>query len=431
MLDVQARDVRRLRRSLLEIRPVADDAEQVDRSRLGEPAHCVRSSDPIAAGRGPRILIGYAENVHVSLSGRRVLFYTEATSRGGAEISLRNLIAALEAEVDIAIMGVDASICAWIASARPAAEVILVRAPTHKLALGRLLTLRRQIARAKPDVFQANLRTVADARYAVLAALTVPGVEVVVVEHSPLRPTTRLGRWLKRQTSRRLAAHVAVGDRAARLIEAGAQLPPGSVVVVHNGVPDHGLAAPRAGSNSIVAGTFARLDPDKGIDVLLRAAAALDDVGLLIAGDGPARESLLSEAASNGLSERARFLPWSETTRALLDEIDVFVLPSRLEGFPLSILEAMMAGRPVLATDVGSIREAVADGTTGLVVPAGDTDSLRRSLERLAADPDERRRMGEAGRARAVELFTADRMARSFEQLYGGVLGEEDRSASR
>jgi hypothetical protein len=107
------------------------------------------------------------------------------------------------------------------------------------------------------------------------------------------------------------------------------------------------------------------------------------------------------------------------------------VLPSRLEGFPLSILEAMMAGRPVLATDVGSIREAVADGTTGLVVPAGDTDSLRRSLERLAADPDERRRMGEAGRARAVELFTADRMARSFEQLYGGVLGEEDRFRPR
>lgn len=346
-------------------------------------------------------------------------------------MSLRNLIAALDADVRIAIMGVDASVCAWIASARLDAEIALVRAPTHKLALARLFALRRQIARAKPDVFHANLRTVADARYAVCAALTVPGVAVVVVEHSPLRPGTRLGRWLKRQTSRRLAAHVAVGDRAARLIEAGAGLPTGSVVVVHNGVPDEGPAASRNGSNSIVAGTFARLDADKGIDVLLRAAVSLDDVGLLIAGDGPARESLLAEAATNGLSERARFLPWSETTRALLDEIDVFVLPSRLEAFPLSILEAMMAGRPVLATDVGSIREAVVDGTTGLVVPAGDDDSLRRSLERLSAEPEERRRMGEAGRARALELFTADRMARSFERLYGGVLGEENRSASR
>jgi glycosyltransferase involved in cell wall biosynthesis len=367
----------------------------------------------------------------VSLSGRRILFYTEATSRGGAEISLRNLIAALDADVKIAIMGVDASICAWIASARLDAEVALVRAPTHKLALARLIALRRQIARAKPDVFHANLRTVADARYAVCAALTVPGVAVIVVEHSPLRPATRLGRWLKRQTSRRLAAHVAVGERAARLIEAGARLRSGSVVVVHNGVPDQGPAAPRNESSSIVAGTFARLDADKGIDVLLRAAAPLDGVGLLIAGDGPARESLVAEAAQNGLSERARFLPWAETTRTLLDEIDVFVLPSRLEAFPLSILEAMMAGRPVLATDVGSIREAVVDGTTGLVVPVGDADSLRRALERFAADPDERRRMGEAGRARALELFTTERMARSFERLYGDVLGEEDRSASR
>lgn len=366
----------------------------------------------------------------MSLSGRRVLFYTEATSRGGAEISLRNLVTALAPDVRVAIMGVDASICGWIASARPEAEVAVVRAPTHKLALARLLALRRQIARAKPDVFHANLRSVADARYAVCAALSIPDVKVVVVEHSPLRPATRLGRWLKRQTSRRLAAHVAVGDRAARLIEAGAGLRAGSVAVVHNGVPDHGPAAPRDGDSSIVAGTFARLDADKGIDVLLRAAAALDEVGLLIAGQGPARESLVSEAARQGLSERARFLTWSETTRALLDEIDVYVLPSRLEAFPLSILEAMMSGRPVLATDVGSIREAVVDGTTGLVVPAGDADSLRRSLERLAADPDERRRMGEAGRARALELFTADRMARNFERLYAGVLGEEDRSAS-
>src|SRR5262245_40764058 len=121
MLDVQARDVRRLRRSLLEIRPVADDAEQIDRSGLGEPAHCVRSSNPIAAGRGPRILIGYAENVHVSLSGRRVLFYTEATSRGGAEISLRNLVAALEVDMDIEIMGFYASNSARFSSVRPAA----------------------------------------------------------------------------------------------------------------------------------------------------------------------------------------------------------------------------------------------------------------------------------------------------------------------
>ena len=360
----------------------------------------------------------------MSRSGRRVLFYTEATSRGGAEISLRNLSAALDPALDVTLMGVDAALCAWIASARPGMEVVVIRPPTHKFALARLLGLRRQIAQLRPDVFHANLRTVADARYAVLAALSVPGVEVVVVEHAPLPPSTRLGRWLKRRTSRRLGAHVAVGERAARLIEEGTGLPRGSVVTVHNGVPDRGSAAPRPNSDSVVAGTFARLDPDKGIDVLLHAAAPLEDVSVVVAGDGPARDALLAQAGGSGLSDRVRFLPWSETTRALLDEIDVFVLPSRLEGFPLSILEAMMAGRAVIATDVGSVREAVVHEATGLVVPAGDAEGLRDSLARLARDADERARMGDAGRRRALELFTVEQMAKGYEKLYENVLGD-------
>jgi glycosyltransferase involved in cell wall biosynthesis len=366
----------------------------------------------------------------VDRSGRRVLFYTETTGRGGAEISLRNLIAALDPALDVAIMGADESVCAWIASARPGTDVILVEPPGHKFAFARFFALRREIARARPDVFHANLRTAADARYAVLAAMTIPGLDVVVVEHSPLRPGTRLGRWLKRRTSSRLAAHVAVGDRAARLVEEGAGLPAGSVVTIHNGVPDEGLASPRPEGGQIVAGTFARLDRRKGLDVLLAAVEPLQNVALLIAGDGPDRDEILSDADRRGLAARMRLLPWSETTRSLLDDIDVFVLPSRLEGLPLSILEAMMGGRPVVATDVGSVREAVVDGTTGLVVPPGDPEALRKALERLADDPGERRRMGEAGRERALELFTADRMARRFERVYGDLLAREDACAS-
>jgi glycosyltransferase involved in cell wall biosynthesis len=366
----------------------------------------------------------------VDRSGRRVLFYTETTGRGGAEISLRNLIAALDPALELAIMGADETVCAWIASARPGTGVVLIEPPGHKFAFARFFALRREVAHRRPDIFHANLRTTADARYAVLAAMTVPGIKVVVVEHSPLRPGTRLGRWLKRRTSSHLAAHVAVGDRAARLVEAGAGLPAKSVVTIHNGVPDDGLASPRPEGGQVVAGTFARLDRRKGIDVLLAAVAPLQNVALLIAGDGPDRDDILADAGRRGLTARIQLLPWSETTRALLDEIDVFVLPSRLEGLPLSILEAMMGGRPVVATDVGSVTEAVVDGTTGLVVPAGDADALRAALERLAADADERRRLGEAGRQRALELFTADRMARSFERMYDALLAQEDACAS-
>jgi glycosyltransferase involved in cell wall biosynthesis len=357
----------------------------------------------------------------VSRSGSRVLFYTETTSRGGAEISLRNLVAALDPAVEVVVMGVDADVCSWIASARPDTEVRIVRAPTNKFAVRRFFAVRREIARERAQIFHANLRTVADARYSVLAALTVSNLKVVVTEHAPLRPGTRLGRWLKRQTSKRLAAHVAVGERAARIVEQGAGLPTGSVVTVHNGVPDHGAAAPRGDSRPVVVGTLARLDRDKRIDVLIDAVGPLADVALVVAGEGPERGALLSHAAQRGIGERMQLLPWSETAR-LLDDVDVFVLPSQLEGFPLSILEAMMAGRPVVATDVGSVPEAVVDGTTGLLVRAGDVEGLRGALARLAASPEERRRMGAAGRRRALEHFTADGMARRFEQLYDDIL---------
>ncbi len=357
----------------------------------------------------------------MSRSGSRVLFYTETTSRGGAEISLRNLVAALDPAIEVVVMGVDADVCSWIASTRPETKVRIVRAPTHKFAVGRFFAIRREIARERAQIFHANLRTVADARYAVLAALTVPDVKVVVTEHAPLRPGTRLGRWLKRRTSRRLAAHVAVGERAARIVEQGAGLPTGSVVTVHNGVPDHGPAAPRGDSDPVVMGTFARLDRDKRLDVLIEAVVPLANVAVVVAGEGPEHDALLSQAARRGVGERMHLLPWSETAR-LLDDIDVFVLPSQLEGFPLSILEAMMAGRAVVATDVGSVAEAVVHGSTGLLVQAGDGDGLRDALAQLAASPEERNRMGAAGRQRALELFTAERMAQGFERLYDDIL---------
>lgn len=357
----------------------------------------------------------------MSRSGSRVLFYTETTSRGGAEISLRNLVAGLDPALEVVVMGVDADVCSWIAAARPGTEVRIVRAPTNKFAVGRFFGIRREIARERAQIFHANLRTVADARYAVLAALTVSNLKVVVTEHAPLRPGTRLGRWLKRRTSRRLAAHVAVGERAARIVEQGAGLSTGSVVTVHNGVPDHGAAAPRQDSDPVVFGTFARLDRDKRLDVLIEAVAPLANVALVVAGEGPERDALLSLATRRGVGDRTQLLPWSETAR-LLDDVDVFVLPSQLEGFPLSILEAMMAGRPVVATDVGSVAEAVVHRTTGLLVQAGDVDGLRSALAQLAASTDDRNRMGAAGRERALELFTAERMARRYEQLYDDIL---------
>src|SRR5262249_49116127 len=103
----------------------------------------------------------------------------------------------------------------------------------------------------------------------------------------------------------------------------------------------------------------------------------------------------------------------------------VFCLPSRsgTESFPLSVVEAMLAGLPVVATDVGSVTEAVRDGETGLIVPVDRPEKLAAALRRLLDDPGLRREMGSRGRQRALERFTAERMASSFERLYQEILG--------
>ena len=101
---------------------------------------------------------------------------------------------------------------------------------------------------------------------------------------------------------------------------------------------------------------------------------------------------------------------------------DVFLLASRTEGFPLAIVEAMLAGLPVVATEVGSIGEAVQDGATGYLVPAEDPDALASRLREVLADPKLARRLGHAGRVRAREHFTSATMARSFERLYHELL---------
>jgi glycosyltransferase involved in cell wall biosynthesis len=147
----------------------------------------------------------------------------------------------------------------------------------------------------------------------------------------------------------------------------------------------------------------------------------------VLVGDGPERGALEALAAELGVAERLVVTGWTESARRWLPTFDAFALPSLWEGMPLVILEAMHAGLPVVASDVGSVTEAVADGETGYVVAPGDEPALRERLARLLGDPALRARLGERGRAVAAERFTAAAMARRYEAVYAEVLGERAR----
>jgi glycosyltransferase involved in cell wall biosynthesis len=170
-----------------------------------------------------------------------------------------------------------------------------------------------------------------------------------------------------------------------------------------------------------VLGTLARLEQQKGLDVLLAAMVTMPQAKALLAGTGSRRAELEELATTLQVSDRVRFLGPVASPCDVLGKVHALVVPSRWEAMPLAVLEAMHAGMPVVATDVGSLREIVVDGETGIVVPPQDPQALAGACLRLAGDPSLRARLGAAGRERARRDFSVTAMARQYDAHYRRV----------
>jgi glycosyltransferase involved in cell wall biosynthesis len=169
------------------------------------------------------------------------------------------------------------------------------------------------------------------------------------------------------------------------------------------------------------------LRPEKAHAVLLNAAVAIrktnDRVRYLIVGDGPERANLETLSRSLGLSDIVTFAGGRNDIPEILSALDLFVLCSDTEAFPVSILEAMAMERPVVSTDVGSVSEAVVHGTTGLLVPPGRPEALASAICELLADPARRREMGVAGRRRVQDHFSVESMVGQYQDLFAEMAG--------
>ncbi len=352
----------------------------------------------------------------------RLLFYTESPEVGGAEVMLGYLLGALAAETEVGVLCTSAAVGEAIAGYRAGTQVDVVAAPVgvrDRRALGQHLRAVRAFA---PAVLHANQAWPWAGAYGELAGLLTPGVRVIAVDHLPIPGhVPRVRRCARQLLDRRLDAHVAVGERAARRIEELVGLARGSVLSVANGVP---AAAPEPVTPLVtgpVVGSLGRLVRQKGFDLLVRALPELPGATVVLVGDGPERHALSALAHSLGVGDRLLITGWVADARRYLPAFEVFALPSRWEGMPLSILEAMHAGLPVVAADVGSVAEAVHDGETGYVVAVEDRMALGDRLGRLLADPALRTRMGARARSLAAERFTDVAMARSYERIYRGL----------
>lgn len=238
-----------------------------------------------------------------------------------------------------------------------------------------------------------------------------------------------IDRWAARFSN----AVVAVSQPTARDLMA-LSIPWEKIRVIHNGIeeqhPREDSAVVRRAlgleSDAKLVACIGRIAFHKGsadmVDAAIEVASEVTAARFVFAGDGPLEEELRSRVAAAGLQQKIIFTGIMDEVLGLIAASDLVVLPSLSEGLPLTLLEAAMLGRAMVATDVGGMPEVVRPGQTGYLVPPGSPRDLATSIRRLLLDDEERARMGKAARSLWREEFTAARMIDRMEELYDRVL---------
>jgi glycosyltransferase involved in cell wall biosynthesis len=362
---------------------------------------------------------------------RSVLFViTRGDSIGGGQIHVRDLARALQAR------GVDVTVAAGTGSALQdeldATGIRHVHIPGLQRSinpLGDLIAiaaLRRRIRRLKPELVSCHT---AKAGLVGRAAAFLEGVPAVFTAHG-WQFAEGISPWQKAVV---LAVEFVLARLARRIItvsgyDRGLALRyklavSGKVVLVHNGMPWLEPPSHTAFSAEIKLVMVARFQEQKDHRTLLRALEPLADLPwtLELIGDGPGKDEVETAVRERGWNDRVRFPGQVLDVPARLAASDIFVLASLWEGFPRSILEAMRARLPVIASDVGGVREAVT-AETGIVVPARDAAALTSALGSLLADAALRRSLGNAGRARYEAEFTFEAMLKKTLKVWSAAL---------
>jgi glycosyltransferase involved in cell wall biosynthesis len=274
--------------------------------------------------------------------------------------------------------------------------------------------------------------------YGTIARSLMPGTHLVFTEHGRLNdgpPSPK--RRLVNPLLARLGGTMFAVSSALRnsMVEEG--FPSTRIGVVLNGIEPGELpteadrCAARAelglSSEALVVGTVARLNPVKDLGTLIRGFGTLrrgqPQATLVIVGDGQERRGLEVIVRRLGLTGAVRFAGQRDDARKLLPAFDIFANSSISEGVSLTILEAMAAGVPVVATRVGGTPEVIEHGKTGLLVPARSPDAFAHAFRSLADDAAERRVLGGRGRAAVEKRFTIDRMVEHYANVYSQLAG--------
>jgi glycosyltransferase involved in cell wall biosynthesis len=383
----------------------------------------------------------------------RVLYLHTTSEIGGSDVSLVRLVESLDRRRYQAVVALPAD-GPLAPRLRAAGAAVLIVPSLWKLTSRKGRGYLAAFALHFPLAVRRLSTLIAKERVAIVHTNTIhnlyggPAAAAAGVPHVwHIREIVWQSAWLKRLELwmvRRWSTRIIVTSDAVAAMFGPERDRPATLVKVPNGVetdryrPGDGtrvrmeLGVP---DDRPLVAIACRLDDWKGVDVFLDAAAAVGRerpdacfavIGGPIVGQDAYARSLKERPSALELGARVRFTDWRYPPSEMPDvhrAIDVMVVAStKPEPFGLTVIEAMATGKPVIATRAGGPAEIVQDGVTGLLVPPGDAEALGRAMLSLIDDPARARHMGEAGRRRAVELFSADRYVTRIQQVYDDVM---------
>jgi glycosyltransferase involved in cell wall biosynthesis len=361
----------------------------------------------------------------------RLLYLVTRAERGGAQAHVLDLAMGMSERFEVVVgTGEEGFLTDACRELRIPVHVVPdlnreIKPVTDLLSLRVLMQLMR---RTRPDIVHAH--TFKAGFLGRFAAKHLQIASIYTVHMWPFGRSVPLSWRLTAPACERLAANWC--DRVITVSEVGTKLAAehricdlSKVISIRNGIPDHPARARLDHDADVRCVMVARFTDFKDHPLLLRAFAQVPGKArLVLVGDGSTLPAATELTAKLGMRDRVEFLGVRSDVPELLAETDVFVLASKQETLPISILEAMRAGLPVIASDVGGVSEEVIDGETGLLVTPGSVEELQAALSKLFSNRTLRKAMGRAGRRRFEKMFLADMMINKTAALYSEVLEE-------
>lgn len=373
---------------------------------------------------------------------KKILLYTDTPQIGGAELQMLLLSRFLNKNLFTPIIAVSnyPQLDNWCENLKKEGIKVIRMKVKHKHDPSHYFLLKKIIKEEQIDILHINLWNPASCRYGYAAGAHTK-TKIVVTEHDPfqLSPIKNIFKkhWLKQ-----VLKIVAISKENEKHLKEAYPLQKEKVELIYNGIDTTWWESQllrftiedlkrikkeifHAHEDTFIIITIAELHERKGIKYLIEAMPKViekyQNLKLVIAGEGKDRSNLQNQIKKLDIEKNVELLGKKRDIAKLLKSSNIFVLPSRREAFGLVNLEAMITPLPVIASNVGGIKEIIIDGKTGILVPPENPESISKALLLLIEHPEIRKTLAEEGEKRVKKYFDAELMAENFEKLYSKI----------